>query len=116
MSETIVRSSPYRRSDCITIVYLLELKSAAQRYLFDCSLSCAAHPCEAARGNYVWPRPLGGGGKNLGCCRSHGYSAYFVQSVRTHTHAKRPEREYDSESYFGNRLGRVDCLLLARSL
>ena len=85
MSETIVRSSPYRRSDCITIVCLLELKSAAQRYLFDCSLSCAAHPCEAARGNYVWPRPLGGGGKNLGCCRSHGYSAYFVQSVRTHT-------------------------------
>ena len=34
MSETIVRSSPYRRSDCITIVCLLELKSAAQRYLF----------------------------------------------------------------------------------
>jgi hypothetical protein len=42
MSETIVRSSPYRRSDCITIVCLLELKSAAQRYLFVVCLLTAA--------------------------------------------------------------------------
>jgi hypothetical protein len=60
----IVRSSPYRRSDCITFVCLIELKSASQRYLFDVCLLAAACCVRRAPALYIvasglmWhPRP-----------------------------------------------------------
>jgi len=65
MSETIVRSSPYRRSDCITIVCLLELKSAAQRYLFVVCSLLRLGSCVMRSISGVWSRWWGGWPKFL---------------------------------------------------
>ena len=80
MSETIVRSSPYRRSDCITIVCLLELKSAAQRYLFVvCLLTAALLLARAQRVAITFGLDVdGAGAKNLACFIVHGYSPNSV--------------------------------------
>jgi len=54
MSETIVRSSPYRRSDFITSVCLIELKLAALRCLFVVCLLAAIHLASRVMRSVQW--------------------------------------------------------------